>query len=117
METKAAGRRLGSKNYSKEFRAAVVAQANDAGRSIADVAQEHGLNANMVARWRRAHECYRSAPLPQPAETFIPVRVPVPTQPAALSVIVECGAVRVRLDGPLELGVLKTVLAALRAAP
>ena len=32
------------------------AQADDPARSIADVAQEHGLNANMISRWRRAHE-------------------------------------------------------------
>ncbi|WP_218642334.1 hypothetical protein [Caballeronia sordidicola] len=29
----------------------VAAQANDPERSIAEVAQEHGLNANMVAKW------------------------------------------------------------------
>ena len=43
MKAKARGRRPGSKNYSREFREAVVAQANDPGRSIAEVAQEHGL--------------------------------------------------------------------------
>jgi transposase len=75
MERKALGRRLGSKNYSKECRAMVVAQANDPERSIADVAQEHGLNANMIARWRRMHERSQSIPLPQPAETFIPVQL------------------------------------------
>jgi len=42
MESKAVGRRLGSENYPKEFRAMVVAQSNDPARSIADVAQEHG---------------------------------------------------------------------------
>lgn len=31
----------------------VVAETNDPDRSIADVAQAHGLNANMVAQWRR----------------------------------------------------------------
>ncbi|WP_407668878.1 transposase [Paraburkholderia diazotrophica] len=51
----------------------VVAQSNDPARSIADVAQEHGLNANMIARWRRAHERAQSTTQAQPAETFIPV--------------------------------------------
>jgi transposase len=49
MELNAPGRRRGSKNYTQEFREMVVAQADDPGRSIAEVAQEHGLNANMVA--------------------------------------------------------------------
>ena len=114
MESKAVGRRLGSKNYPKEFRAMVVAQSNDPARSIADVAQEHGLNANMVARWRRAHERAQLATQPQPAQAFIPVRLPVPTQPSS-SLVIECGAVRVRFDGPLDLDVLRTVLATLRS--
>jgi transposase len=68
----------------------VVAQSNDPPRSIADVVQEHGLNANMVARWRRAHERAQLATQPQPGQTFIPVRLPVPTQPSS-SLVVECG--------------------------
>jgi transposase len=31
----------------------VAAEANDPNRSIAEVARAHGLNANMVAQWRR----------------------------------------------------------------
>ncbi|CAJ0809433.1 hypothetical protein LMG19083_04932 [Ralstonia psammae] len=53
METRRRGRRPGSKNYPKAFRELVIAQANDPGRSIAEVAQAHGLNASMVAQWRR----------------------------------------------------------------
>ncbi|MCA7955783.1 transposase [Burkholderia seminalis] len=48
------GRQPGSKNYTKEFREAVAAEANDPNRSIAEVARAHGLNANMVAQWRRS---------------------------------------------------------------
>ncbi|MFX5793842.1 transposase, partial [Acinetobacter baumannii] len=53
MEARARGRRPGSKNYSREFREMVVSEANHPERSISDVAKEHGLNANMVAKWRR----------------------------------------------------------------
>jgi transposase len=115
METKAVGRRLGSKNYSKAFRAMVVAQSNDPARSIADVAQEHGLNANMVARWRRAHERAQSTRQAQCADTFIPVHLPALAQLTS-SIVVECGAVRVRFDGPLDLSALRTVLATLRSS-
>nr|WP_217486169.1 transposase [Burkholderia contaminans] len=48
------GRQPGSRNYTKEFREAVAAEANDPNRSIAEVARAHGLNANMVAQWRRS---------------------------------------------------------------
>lgn len=113
MEAKARGRRPGSKNYSREFREAVVAQANDPARSIADVAQEHGLNANLISRWRRTHQQPALVAPASVAQTFLPVHFPA--EPKAPPVIViELGTLRVRLEGPLELGVLQTVLAALR---
>ncbi|MFL9988929.1 transposase [Paraburkholderia sediminicola] len=115
MEAKARGRRPGSKNYSREFREAVVAQANDPACSIAEVAQEHGLNANLISRWRRIHqqpELVGPAPV---AETFLPVQLPAePKTPPVI--VIELGALRVRLEGQLELGVLQTVLAALRTS-
>jgi transposase len=117
METKARGRKPGSKNYSREFREAVVAQANDPSRSIAEVVQEHGLNANMIARWRRTH---RQRELPAPAlapvtNAFLPVQISSEAkQPSVITV--ERGALRVRFEGPLDLGILQTVLACLRAS-
>lgn len=116
MEETAPGRRRGSKNYSKEFRAMVVAQANDPARSIAEVAQEHDLNANMVARWRRAHEHSQSTTLSPPAQTFIPVQLPAPAHTTS-NLVVESGSIRVRFDGAPDLDVLRTVLSTLRSAP
>jgi transposase len=115
METKARGRKAGSKNYSREFRESVVAQANDPSRSIAEVAQEHGLNANMIARWRRIYP-QRELTAPAPVtEAFLPVQISAETkQPSVIAV--EGGGVRVRFEGPLDLGVLQTVLACLRAS-
>ncbi|ABE29812.1 transposase [Paraburkholderia xenovorans] len=52
IETKARGRRVGSKHYPPEFRAQVVAETRDPNRSIAEVAHSHGLNANLVSMWR-----------------------------------------------------------------
>jgi len=53
MKSTAKGRHTGSRNYTEEFREAVVAEANNPNRSIAEVARVHGLNANMVGQWRR----------------------------------------------------------------
>ena len=92
MELNAPGRRRGSKNYTQEFREMVVAQADDPGRSIAEVAQEHGLNANMVAKWRREHVRSRATALLLAAESFLPVQMaPSPKQQPAI--IVERGVV------------------------
>ncbi|WCM18339.1 transposase [Paraburkholderia bryophila] len=90
-----------------------MAQANDPTRSISEVAREHGLNANMISRWRRLHQQGQLV-VPEPeAQTFLPVQIPAePKAPSAI--VIEIGAVRIRLEGALDLEVLQTVLAALR---
>ncbi|WP_156444548.1 transposase [Burkholderia sp. MSMB1826] len=67
-------RQPGSRNYTKEFREAVAAEANDPNRSIAEVARAHGLNANMVAQWRRSLLNTQRAPL-VPNIALLPVDV------------------------------------------
>ncbi|MFL9872850.1 transposase [Paraburkholderia megapolitana] len=74
MKSTARGRQLGSRNYTKEFREAVVAESNDPNRSIADVARMHVLNANMVAQWRRRSPEARRA-TPAPCVELLPVDV------------------------------------------
>ncbi|MBP0640284.1 transposase, partial [Cupriavidus sp. AcVe19-6a] len=73
MEIKARGRRRGSKNYAKEFRTQVVAETLDPARSLAEVARSHGLNANLVSKWRRDQE-RAAASASEPAELFLPKR-------------------------------------------
>lgn len=45
--------RKGRPNYSLTFKREVALAANEPGVSVASVALAHGLNANMVFRWRR----------------------------------------------------------------
>ncbi|WP_438397302.1 IS66-like element accessory protein TnpA [Caballeronia sp. DA-9] len=114
MEVSAPGRPRGSRNYTEEFREMVAAQANDPERSIAEVAQEHGLNANMVAKWRRQRSPSPPATLLPAQESFLPVQITPSTQHPTITV--ECGAVRVRFEGNPDLDVLRVVLASLRDA-
>lgn len=44
------------RRHSAEFRARVVQACAAPGASVASVALEHGLNANLVHRWRRLAE-------------------------------------------------------------
>ena len=44
------------RSHSDEFRAAVLAECRQSGKSIAGVALKHGLNANMVRVWLRKSE-------------------------------------------------------------
>ncbi|WP_080630121.1 transposase [Burkholderia glumae] len=73
-EASSAWKTTGTRNYTKEFREAVAAEANDPNRSIAEVARAHGLNANMVAQWRRSLlEAQRATSTPSVA--LLPVDV------------------------------------------
>lgn len=47
------GRRRRSTNYPLEFKREVAQQACEAGVSVAQLALQHGLNTNMVFKWRR----------------------------------------------------------------
>ncbi len=69
------------REYSKPFKAQVVAQCAQPGASVGGVALAHGLHSNMVHRWIREQR-ERQAAVP-PA--FVPLTVPtVPFIPAAL---------------------------------
>ena len=49
MHSKAATRR----RHGDELKATVLAECEEPGASVAAVAQSHGLNANLVHKWRR----------------------------------------------------------------
>jgi len=64
------------RSYSAQFRAAVLAECDGAGASVAKVAMRHGINANVVHRWRQLVRQGRivAAPAPSlPAPQFVPV--------------------------------------------
>lgn len=71
------------RSHSVEFRAAVLVECHQPGKSIAGVALKHGLNANMVRAWLRksqqppvCHSIVRSASsaaLGSAPQQFVPV--------------------------------------------
>ena len=71
------------RRHSDEFRAAVLVECHQPGKSIAGVALKHGLNANMVRAWLRksqqlpvCHSIVRSASsaaLGSAPQQFVPV--------------------------------------------
>jgi transposase len=76
------------RSHSDEFRAAVLAECRQSGRSIAGVALKHGLNANMVRVWLRKSAlspvCHSrvdpcaSTALESVPHQFVPVHMDVP---------------------------------------
>ena len=96
------------RHHSAEFKAEVVKACSVAGVSVAAVALEYGLNANLVRRWLRARGIHSgsrrtasgSTSLPQPSE-FIPVVVeaPSPTTPE-IRIELRRGATTVTIQWP-----------------
>ena len=65
--------------YSPELKLQVVGACAQPGASIAGVAMQHGINANIVHRWLREHSQGTLVNRPQ---TFVPVALNSATDPA-----------------------------------
>ncbi|WP_406868006.1 IS66-like element accessory protein TnpA [Paraburkholderia fungorum] len=131
-----AGNRKGRPNYAPEFRREVSMAACESGISVAKLAQSHGLNPNMVFKWRRQ---YRAGLLDNKAAGEMAVFVPVamsPDDPMAVSSLpvqtaqlplraqetassgieIELNGARVRVSGKVDPAQLRLVLHCLRPA-
>jgi len=67
------------RRHDAELKKRVLSQCNEPGASVAQVALAHGLNANLVHKWRRLTESGSRASAAPPQQTF----VPLPLAPAA----------------------------------
>lgn len=111
----------GIPNHPLEFRREMDRLACEPGVSVARLAMEHGLNANLVFKWRRslrAGEYDSSGLLPvkvemPPAEAVLPTQSLIPAGAIELSV----GNARVRIEGAPDEGTLTLVLHMLRDMP
>jgi transposase len=115
METKPRGRREGSTNYSLAFKQQVAAEASEPAKSVAEVACEHGVNANMVAHWRRRFQTPTASQRIQPTETFLAMQI-APESSRDSAIVVEHGEFRVRFEGALYPATLQLVPRTLRSA-
>jgi transposase len=112
------GNRKGRPNYPAEFKRRLAVAASEPGVSVSKLAQEHGVNANMLFKWRRD---LRAAAAPDSA-MLLPVvvqRAPVqPIRPSASSsacpieIVIADAIVRVGADTAAAL--LRMVLQSLR---
>jgi transposase len=74
------------RRYSAETKAQVMAECEAPGASVAKVAMAHGINANVVHRWRQLVREEHPAPVSQPGVAspanvggFVPVSLPAPS--------------------------------------
>jgi transposase len=78
-------RKLPRRRHSGDLKAQILAECAQPGASVASVAMSHGINANVVHKWRRQVGA-KSAPAAVAA--FVPVALP-PQPPAAADIRIE----------------------------
>lgn len=122
------GSRKGRPNYDREFRRRLAAAACEPGASVAKLARENGINANMLFMWRRR---YREQ-LQTESTSLIPVAVVHKTAPQRAtmasdaravgnrttrsgSIEIRFGDVVVKVDGIVDAGTLRVVLGSMRS--
>jgi transposase len=66
------------RRHSAELKARILAACAEPGASVARVAMENGLNANLVFKWRRRAAARQSARNVVPVTEFVPVSMPAP---------------------------------------
>jgi transposase len=122
------GSRKGRPNYDREFRRRLAAAACEPGASVAKLARDNGINANMLFTWRRR---YREQ-LQAETTVLIPVAVVHETPPQRLTmppdgrdvgnptpragtIEIRFGGVVVRVDGVVDADTLRVVLGSVRS--
>jgi transposase len=88
------------RRYDAELKQQILAQCTEPGASVASIALSHGINANVVHKWRR--QGGGALPALQ-APAFVPVPLPPPACALAPDIRIELrrGATSVSVNWPL----------------
>ena len=92
------------RRYSAELQAQVLAECDAPGASVAKVAMSHGINANVVHRWRQLAREGRGAAATITGE-FVPVSLPAVSAPANardIQIQLRRGATAMTITWPLS---------------
>lgn len=116
------------REHRAEFKQELVARSLQPGVSVAAIAMEHGINANLLFGWRRRHLESQAGP-PSQAAVLLPVSIEAPARAMPLdapgptarssagSIEIEIGNARVRLRGAIDEASLRIVVSVLRSVP
>jgi transposase len=117
------------REHSAEFKEELVARSLEPGVSVAAIAMEGGINANLLFGWRRKHQnaIAQGAAPARPAAVLLPVSIETapaerpyaastpPVRSGGGTIEIEIGSARVRLRGGVDEPSLRMVLTALRS--
>ena len=81
--------------YSLELKLQVVPICAQPGASIAAVALQHGINANIVHRWIREH---RQGTLVIEPQAFVPVTLSTEPEPVAIQPVAVTATAEIRME-------------------
>ncbi len=91
------------RRHSSELKALVLAECSRPGASVAQIAMTHGLNANLVHKWRRESGGASSGAKRREVSTFIPLAMPAaqPAPVADIRIELRRGATAVNVTWPM----------------
>ena len=95
------------RRYSAELKAEVLAQCDAPGASVAKVAMSHGINANVVHRWRQLARVGGAKVAAPPRSEFVPVPLVATVQPEAdneIRIEVRRGVTAMTIRWPVSAG-------------
>ncbi len=98
----------GRRRHSAEFKARLVEECRQPGMSVARVARDNGVNANLLHQWIVSSRTREGgvAKVPQIAETFVPVQISprsaAATAAAPIVVEIQRGSATVTVNWPIE---------------
>jgi transposase len=115
------GSRKGRPNYPIEFKRRLAQAASEATVSVSRLAREHGVNANMVFRWRREHQAGLLGHNAADQAALVPVVVTDMPKPSAAQSACSSGCIEiafadvvVRIEGAADSATVRAVLQGLR---
>ena len=93
-------KKITRRRHSRDLKAQILAECTEPGASVASVALAHGINANVVHKWRRLAGGSGEAPA---VPTFVPVSLPQPVSAPAADIRIELrrGATSVAVMWPV----------------
>jgi transposase len=112
------------RTHGAAFKRGLLELSQQPGASVAAIALEHGINANLLFKWRRL-EAARRGPMPANSPVLLPVvlegaaagRTGAARGSAVGTIEVEFSGARLHLRGAVDEASLRCLLSALRQAP
>jgi transposase len=100
------------RRHGDELKARVLAECDEPGASVAAVAQSHGLNANLVHKWRQERRVRATATEATPVDSkvagaFVALQLPPPVPQPAPEIRIELrrGATTISIAWPSQTAV------------